>query len=98
MGEFLFGLFIGGILAFIIFALCSVNKVVIDRSDYEKINKALKKQIPKKVELYINDGNFKWKNYPCPCCGEMLGLNVNKRYVSFCPKCGQALDWSDTDV
>ena len=61
------------------------------------VKRLIEKQIPKKVELYTNDGNFKWKNYPCPCCGEMLGLNVNKRYVSFCPKCGQALDWSDTE-
>ena len=59
--------------------------------------KALEKQIPKKVELYTNDGNFKWQNYPCPCCKEMLGLNINKRYVKFCPNCGQALDWSDTE-
>lgn len=55
----------------------------------------LEKQIPKKVELYTNDGNFKWENYPCPCCKEMLGLNVNKRHVKFCPNCGQALDWSE---
>lgn len=58
---------------------------------------ALEKQIPKKVELYINDGDFKWENYPCPCCGEMLGLKVNKGYVKFCPKCGQALDWGDSE-
>ena len=57
----------------------------------------IEKQIPKKVELYTNDGNFKWQNYPCPCCKEMLGLNVNKRYVKFCQNCGQALDWSDTE-
>lgn len=58
---------------------------------------ALKKQVPKRVVLYINDGVFKWKNYPCPYCGEMLGLKVNKRYVKFCPNCGQALDWSGTE-
>ena len=58
---------------------------------------ALKKQVPKRVVLYTNDGVFKWKNYPCPCCGEMLGLKVNKRYVKFCPNCGQALDWSEAE-
>lgn len=57
---------------------------------------ALEKQIPKKVELYKHNGDFKFENYPCPCCGEMLGLKVNKRYVKFCQNCGQALDWSDT--
>ena len=30
-------------------------------------------------------------NYTCPCCGEMLGFKVNKRYVKFCPNCGQSL-------
>lgn len=58
---------------------------------------ALEKQIPKRVELYKHNGDFKWENYPCPCCGEMLGLEVDKRYVKFCPNCGQALDWSDTE-
>lgn len=57
---------------------------------------AIQKQTPKRVELYKHNGDFKWENYPCPCCGEMLGLKVNKRYVKFCPNCGQALDWSDS--
>ena len=61
----------------------------------EKSKKALEKQIPKKVELYKHNGDFKWENYPCPCCGEMLGLKVNKRYVKFCPNCGQVLQWED---
>ena len=61
------------------------------------IIEALEKQIPKKVELYKHCGEYKWENYPCPYCGEMLGLEVNKRYVKFCPNCGQALDWSDTN-
>ena len=55
---------------------------------------ALEKQIPKKVELYKHNGDFKWANYPCPYCGEMLGLEINKRYVKFCPNCGQALDFN----
>lgn len=37
-------------------------------------------------------------NYPCPNCGEMLGLNVNKKWTNFCPHCGQALDWSESDA
>ena len=56
---------------------------------------AVAKQIPKRVELYKYNGDFKWENYPCPCCGEMLGLKVNKRYVKFCPNCGQSLQWED---
>lgn len=58
---------------------------------------AIEKQIPKRVELYKHNGDFKWENYPCPYCGEMLGLEVNKRYVNFCPNCGQALKWNDSE-
>lgn len=67
----------------------------IDAVDFILALNALDKQIPKKVELYKHNGDFKWGNYPCPCCGEMLGLKVNKRYVKFCPNCGQALQWED---
>ena len=67
----------------------------IDAVDIILALNALEKQIPKKVELYKHNGDFKWENYPCPCCGEMLGLKVNKRYVKFCPNCGQALQWED---
>jgi hypothetical protein len=77
---------------------CGLNIEGIKNIECESlIISALEKQIPKKVELYTNDGNFKWKNYPCPCCREMLGLNVNKRYIKFCPNCGQALDWGDSE-
>lgn len=69
----------------------------IDAVDFILALNALDKQIPKRVELYKHNGDFKWENYPCPCCGEMLGLEVNKRYVKFCPNCGQALDWSDSE-
>ena len=67
----------------------------IDAVDFILALNALEKQIPKKVELYKHNGDFKWENYPCPCCGEMLGLKVNKRYVKFCPNCGQSLQWED---
>ena len=67
----------------------------IDAVDFILALNALDKQIPKRVELYKHNGDFKQENYPCPCCGEMLGLEVNKRYVKFCPNCGQALQWED---
>ena len=73
----------------------NVKRCNLSQTDKDCIAEVLEKQIPKKVELYTNDGNFKWQNYPCPCCKEMLGLNVNKRYVKFCQNCGQALDWGD---
>ena len=58
---------------------------------------AFEKQIPRRAKLYKHNGDFKWENYPCPYCGEMLGLEINKRYVKFCPNCGQALDWGDSE-
>lgn len=79
------------------------NAIQTDKMTFEQdralalAQKSLDRQIPKKVELYKHNGDFKWENYPCPCCGEMLGLEVNKRYVKFCPNCGQALDWSDSE-
>lgn len=59
---------------------------------FEMAISALEKQIPKRVELYKHNGDFKWENYPCPYCGEMLGLEVNKRYVNFCPNCGRGFE------
>lgn len=56
--------------------------------------KALEKQLPKKYE--IKDG------VPyCPCCGEIATTNTGDTFLdywlSFCNKCGQAIDWSDVD-
>ena len=46
---------------------------------------ALEKQIPKKL---IYDGC-----YCCPSCGK---YHIIEKF-RYCPDCGQALDWSDTD-
>lgn len=53
---------------------------------------ALEKQIPKKTRVDDNE----W--YCCCNCGDTFSLIsiVNKRN-KFCGKCGQALDWSDTE-
>ena len=56
--------------------------------------KAINKQIPQKVELW-ESLNYHAKNYPCPNCKEMLGLNVSKKYTKYCPNCGQALNWGE---
>lgn len=47
---------------------------------------ALEKQIPKKPDL---DGGVY-----CPCCLHEFKANYNT--TSYCPNCGQAIDWSDT--
>lgn len=55
---------------------------------------ALEKQIPKKPKLvsedYTMDGIL-MRDFECTSCGNP--------YVddSYCPTCGQRLDWSDTD-
>lgn len=48
---------------------------------------ALEKQIPKKLDL---DGGVY-----CPCCLHEFKANYNT--TSYCPNCGQAIDWSDTE-
>lgn len=55
---------------------------------------ALKKQIPKKP-LHMH------KNFYCPVCKEdgwLLWDDAEPNdFDSYCCKCGQALDWGDTD-
>ena len=58
---------------------------------------ALKKQIPKKPI------NVEKHYYNCPCCKQDLGVSDDDIFVyenpkpMYCHKCGQALDWSDTE-
>ena len=73
----------------------------------KNIVSALKKQIPKKAtEETINRGidisgeydiDF---NLCCPACGGVVGTfegEVDEYFVKYCPNCGQALDWGDTE-
>ena len=48
---------------------------------------AIEKQIPKKPDL---DGGIY-----CPCC--LHEFKENYDTTSYCPNCGQAIDWSDTE-
>lgn len=48
---------------------------------------ALEKQIPKNPDL---DGGVY-----CPCC--LHEFKANYDTTSYCPNCGQAIDWSDTE-
>ena len=57
----------------------------ISKDCYKLIIEALEKQIPKKLK---DDG---WLY--CPICG----LDVLMDRFDYCPDCGQALDWSDTN-
>lgn len=58
---------------------------------------AIEKQIPKKPKITINNGF-------CPQCKNALGRKeIEKasltgfKYFGFCPICGQALDWGDSE-
>jgi hypothetical protein len=57
----------------------------ISKDCYKLIIEALEKQIPKKLK---DDG---WLY--CPICGR----DVLMDRFDYCPDCGQALDWSDTN-
>jgi hypothetical protein len=70
----------------------------------QTICQSLKRQIPQKLkcetlECMIQGYSYMDKCCVCPSCGEFRG-NLDyepfkiKKY-SFCPDCGQALDWSD---
>lgn len=64
------------------------------RKDIEALKKAvevLEKQIPKKpIE------KSPWV-YHCPRCDSRTIEDAFIKKFKFCPDCGQALDWSDTD-
>lgn len=65
----------------------------------EKIMEAVEKQIPKKVGVNKNYSNGRYTIAFCPTCKDVLGLLRIAKYEihNCCSKCGQALDWSDTD-
>lgn len=62
----------------------------------EKAKEALKKQIPKKPSLHSFSESYDTYTYfKCPnLCDIYCEVKNN---MHFCSKCGQALDWSDTE-
>lgn len=63
------------------------------KSDLQEL---VDKATPKKPEITVHNGF-------CPNCHQAFGLERTKeamirpRWFSFCPYCGQALDWSTND-
>ena len=61
------------------------------KSDLQEL---VDKAAPKKPDVNINNGY-------CPNCHQSFGLERTRqamiipRWFSFCPYCGQALDWSE---
>lgn len=59
---------------------------------YEEVRELLQKAKPMKPDITVHNGF-------CPNCHQAFGLERTKeamirpRWFSFCPYCGQALDW-----
>lgn len=62
----------------------------------ELCKKALEKQIPKKPFLYsFSESHDTYTYFKCPnLCDTYCEVKNN---MNFCPNCGQALDWSDSE-
>lgn len=68
----------------------------VERIAFERVLNATKKEIPKKVLFNKNTDDVQ-----CPLCHEFLGnYSVRRRYeteYTYCPFCGQRLDWKIED-
>lgn len=66
--------------------------------------KALKKQIPKKPIINKeNINNVNYKVYMCPCCKKQIIKKIDRdifvgKIPYYCDDCGQALDWSESEI
>lgn len=62
--------------------------------DWNLLKSLVEKATPKKPEITIHNGL-------CPNCHNAFGLERTRQamlrpyWLSFCPVCGQALDWSE---
>lgn len=63
-------------------------------ADWNLLKGLVEKATPKKPEITIHNGL-------CPNCHQAFGFErtrqamLRPRWFSFCPYCGQALDWSE---
>lgn len=63
-------------------------------ADWNLLKELVEKATPKKPDVNINNGY-------CPNCHNAFGLERTRQamlkpyWLSFCPCCGQALDWSE---
>ena len=89
--------------ALAIVEVCGLNIVETAHSKVaELVFMALEKQIPKKPTYegdgYDESGSLIYDHAECPACGnDDFEYGINNWGCKFCPECGQALDWSDTE-
>ena len=63
-------------------------------ADWNLLKELVEKATPKKPDVNINNGY-------CPNCHNAFGLERTRQamlkpyWLSYCPCCGQALDWSE---
>lgn len=80
-------------------AMENLNLVLsITESERESVNmaiKALEKQIPKKVIYHDNCGNKTPNQSRCPECYEAINDTWYWTGESWCPYCGQKIQWGE---
>ena len=65
-------------------------------ADWNLLKALVERATPKKPDVNINNGY-------CPNCHQAFGLERTRQamirpyWLSFCPYCGQAIDWSTDD-
>lgn len=65
-------------------------------ADWNLLKALVEKATPKKPDVNINNGY-------CPNCHQAFGLERTRQamlkpyWLSFCPCCGQAIDWSENN-
>lgn len=68
---------------------------------FEMAIDALKKQMPKQPNYVPDDDTCVYYHWECPECGNYYSYSIRKTFsvlynnsVSYCSRCGQAIDWS----
>lgn len=75
-------------------AIKLIEIAIVDAKAFKTTIEALEKQIPKKPIPTERQVMRYAMNYICPSCGEHFsGTGI----ANYCYRCGQALDWSDTE-